>query len=72
MVGNVRNTGLIEVPLGTTLRQVIYDIGGGIPDNRLFKAVQVGGPSGGCLTEKFIDTPIDYDSLSMAGAIMGS
>lgn len=72
LVGNVRNTGLIEVPLGTTLREVIFDIGGGIPGNRLFKAVQVGGPSGGCLPEKFIDTPIDYDSLSMAGAIMGS
>jgi NADH-quinone oxidoreductase subunit F len=72
LVGNVRNTGLIEVPLGITLRQVIYDIGGGIPENRIFKAVQVGGPSGGCLTENFIDTPIDYDSLSMAGAIMGS
>jgi len=72
LVGNVKNTGLIEVPLGTTLRQVIYDIGGGIPDNRHFKAVQVGGPSGGCLTEKYIDTPIDYDSLSTAGAIMGS
>jgi NADH-quinone oxidoreductase subunit F len=72
LVGNVKNTGLIEVPLGTTLRQVIYDIGGGIPDNNYFKAVQVGGPSGGCLTESFIDTPIDYDSLSMAGAIMGS
>lgn len=72
LVGNVRNTGLIEVPLGTTLRQVIFDIGGGIPNNRDFKAVQVGGPSGGCLPEKFIDTPIDYDSLSMAGAIMGS
>lgn len=72
LVGNVNNTGLIEVPLGTTLRQVIFDIGGGIPNDHTFKAVQVGGPSGGCLPEKFIDTPIDYDSLSMAGAIMGS
>lgn len=72
LVGNVENTGLIEVALGTTLREVIFDIGGGIPEGRNFKAVQVGGPSGGCLPEKFIDTPIDYDSLTMAGAIMGS
>lgn len=72
LVGNVKNTGLIEVALGTTLRQVIFDIGGGIPGDEDFKAVQVGGPSGGCLPEKFIDTPIDYDSLTMAGAIMGS
>ncbi|MGZ7107750.1 MAG: NADH-ubiquinone oxidoreductase-F iron-sulfur binding region domain-containing protein, partial [Methanobacterium sp.] len=59
-------------PLGTTLREVIFDIGGGIANNRKFKAVQVGGPSGGCLPESFIDTPIEYDSLTMAGAIMGS
>jgi len=72
LVGQVKNTGLIEVPLGTTLREVIFDIGGGIPDGGEFKAVQIGGPSGGCLTEDFIDTPIDYDSLVMAGAIMGS
>ena len=72
LVGNVRNTGLIEVPLGTTLRQVIDEIGGGIINNGKFKAVQIGGPSGGCLPESFLDTKIDYDSLTMAGAIMGS
>ncbi|MGZ7049856.1 MAG: NADH-ubiquinone oxidoreductase-F iron-sulfur binding region domain-containing protein [Methanobacterium sp.] len=72
LVGDIKNPGLIEVPLGTTLREVIFDIGGGIANNRKFKAVQVGGPSGGCLPESFIDTPIEYDSLTMAGAIMGS
>lgn len=72
LVGKVRRTGLIEVPLGTTLKEVIYDIGGGIPENKEFKAVQIGGPSGGCLPQSFLDTSIDYDSLSLAGAIMGS
>ncbi len=72
LVGNVKNTGLIEVPLGTTLRQVIDEIGGGIIDDGDFKAVQIGGPSGGCLPESFLNTKIDYDSLTMAGAIMGS
>jgi len=72
LVGKVKNTGLIEVPLGTTLRDVIYNIGGGIYDSGVFKAVQIGGPSGGCLPESYLDTPIDYDSLTMAGAIMGS
>ncbi|MBM4240627.1 MAG: NADH-quinone oxidoreductase subunit NuoF [Euryarchaeota archaeon] len=72
LVGKVKKTGLIEVPLGTTLREVIYDIGGGIQNDGDFKAVQIGGPSGGCLPESFIDTPIDYDSLNLAGAIMGS
>ena len=72
LVGEIERPGLIEVPLGTTLREVIFDIGGGIPKGRKFKAVQIGGPSGGCLPENFIDTPIDYDSLTMAGAIMGS
>jgi NADH-quinone oxidoreductase subunit F len=72
LVGNVKNTGLIEVPLGTTLRQVIEEIGGGIIDDGNFKAVQIGGPSGGCLPDSFLDTQIDYDSLTMAGAIMGS
>lgn len=72
LVGDVCNTGLIEVPLGTTLREVIYSIGGGIADGKKFKAVQVGGPSGGCIPEEFLDTPIDYSSLNMAGAIMGS
>lgn len=72
LVGNVKNTGLIEVPLGTTLRKVIEEIGGGIIDDGNFKAVQIGGPSGGCLPDSFLDTQIDYDSLTMAGAIMGS
>jgi NADH-quinone oxidoreductase subunit F len=70
LVGRVRRTGLIEVPLGTTLRQIVFDIGGGV--FRPFKAVQTGGPSGGCLSEEFLDTPIDYESLTKAGSIMGS
>jgi NADH-quinone oxidoreductase subunit F len=70
LVGKVRRTGLIEVPLGITLRKVIYDIGGGLVKD--FKAVQTGGPSGGCLGEEFLDTPIDYESLAAAGSIMGS
>ncbi|MGI6360522.1 MAG: NADH-quinone oxidoreductase subunit NuoF [Acholeplasmatales bacterium] len=70
--GKIQNTGLIEVPMGTTLKQVIYDIGGGIPKNKKFKAVQTGGPSGGCLTEKDLDTPIDYDTLTQKGSMMGS
>lgn len=72
LVGKVKNPGLIEVPLGTTLRQVIYDIGGGIAKDGSFKAVQIGGPSGGCLPEEFLDTPIDYESIVISGAIMGS
>jgi NADH-quinone oxidoreductase subunit F len=72
LVGQVNNTGLIEVTLGKTLKEVIYDIGGGIKNQKSFKAVQIGGPSGGCLPVEFLDTPIDYDSLIMAGAIMGS
>ncbi len=72
LVGNVQNTGLIEVPLGTSLREVIEEIGGGIIGGGNFKAVQIGGPSGGCLPESFLETKIDYDSLTMAGAIMGS
>lgn len=72
LAGQIKNTGLIEVPLGKTLREVIYDIGGGIKEDKKFKAVQIGGPSGGCLPEKFLDTSIDYDSLVGAGAIMGS
>ena len=72
LAGNVVNTGLIEVPMGTTLRKIIFDIGGGIPDGKQFKAVQIGGPSGGCLPERYLDTQVDYDSLSHAGAIMGS
>ncbi|MFA5422792.1 MAG: NAD(P)H-dependent oxidoreductase subunit E, partial [Phycisphaerae bacterium] len=72
LAGKVVNTGLIEVPMGTTLRQIIYDIGGGIPDNGKFKAAQTGGPSGGCLPEQYLDTPVDYESLAKAGSIMGS
>jgi NADH:ubiquinone oxidoreductase subunit F (NADH-binding) len=70
LVGKVRRTGLIEVPMGTTLREIIYDIGGG--SYKSFKAVQTGGPSGGCLSEEFLDLPIDYESLTSAGSIMGS
>jgi NADH:ubiquinone oxidoreductase, NADH-binding (51 kD) subunit len=72
LAGKINNVGLIEVPMGTTLREVIYDIGGGIKDGKEFKAVQTGGPSGGCLTKKHLDTPIDYDSLVAAGSMMGS
>ena len=72
LTGNVVNTGLVEVPMGTTLRKVIFDIGGGIPDGKRFKAVQIGGPSGGCLTEEHLDMPMDFDSLKKAGAIIGS
>jgi len=72
LAGKINNVGLIEVPMGTTLREVIYEIGGGIKDGKKFKAVQTGGPSGGCLTEKHLDLPIDYDSLIAAGSMMGS
>ena len=72
LVGKVRNTGLIEVPMGITLREIIYDIGGGIIDNRPFKAVQTGGPSGGCLPESQLDLPVDFDTLTEVGAMMGS
>ncbi len=70
--GKIKNTGLVEIPMGTTLREIIYEIGGGCPNNKAFKAVQTGGPSGGCLTEKELDTPIDYDNLIAAGSMMGS
>lgn len=70
--GKIKNTGLVEVPMGTTLRDVIYEIGGGIPNNKNFKAVQTGGPSGGCLTEEHLDTPIDFDNLIALGSMMGS
>ena len=70
--GKIKNTGLVEIPMGTTLREIIYEIGGGCPNNKSFKAVQTGGPSGGCLTEKELDTPIDYDTLIAAGSMMGS
>ena len=72
LAGKINNVGLIEVPMGTTLREVIYDIGGGIKGGKQFKAVQTGGPSGGCLTKEFLDTPIDYDNLIAAGSMMGS
>lgn len=72
LAGKINNVGLIEVPMGTTLREVIYDIGGGIKNGKQFKAVQTGGPSGGCLTTKHLDTPIDYDNLVACGSMMGS
>ncbi len=72
LAGKINNVGLIEVPMGITLREVIFEIGGGIKDDKKFKAVQTGGPSGGCLTEKHLDTPIDYDNLIAAGSMMGS
>lgn len=72
LAGKINNVGLIEVPMGTTLREVIYDIGGGIKDDKKFKAVQTGGPSGGCLTERDLDTPIDFDNLLAKGSMMGS
>jgi bidirectional [NiFe] hydrogenase diaphorase subunit len=70
--GQVKNTGLIEVPMGTTLREIVFDIGGGVPEGRKFKAVQTGGPSGGCVPEEFLDTRVDYESLKDVGSIMGS
>lgn len=72
ITGNIENTGLIEVPMGTTLREVIFDVGGGMRGGKRFKAVQIGGPSGGCLTEKDLDLPLDFDSLKKAGAMIGS
>ena len=72
LTGNVVNTGLVEVPMGATLREIIFDIGGGIPNGKKFKAVQIGGPSGGCLTEEHLDYPMDFDSLKKLGAIIGS
>ena len=70
--GKVNNVGLVEVPMGTTLRELIYDIGGGIPNGKQFKAIQTGGPSGGCLTEEYLDEPIDFDNLVQKGSMMGS
>lgn len=72
LAGKALNTGLVEVPMGTSLRQLIFEVGGGIAKNRRFRAVQIGGPSGGCLPERLLDTPIDFDSLTAAGAMMGS
>ena len=70
--GDINNIGLVEVPMGTTLRKMIYDIGGGVPKKRKFKAVQLGGPSGGCVPEQHLDTPVDYEEIAKVGAIMGS
>ncbi len=72
LCGKVRNVGLIEVPMGTPLRQIIFEIGGGVPEGYRFKAVQTGGPSGGCIPEQFLDLPVDYESLKEVGSIMGS
>ncbi|MDI6787229.1 MAG: NADH-ubiquinone oxidoreductase-F iron-sulfur binding region domain-containing protein, partial [Planctomycetota bacterium] len=72
IVGKLKNTGLVEVPMGITLREIVFDIGGGILDDKKFKAVQTGGPSGGCIPENLIDLPVDYERLSETGAIMGS
>ena len=72
LVGKVKNTGLVEVPMGTSLREIIFDIGGGIENDREFKAVQTGGPSGGCIPAALLDLPIDYERLTEAGSIMGS
>ncbi len=72
LVGKVNNTGLVEVPMGISMREIVFDIGGGIPDGKKFKAVQTGGPSGGCIPESLLDTPVDYESLTQAGSIMGS
>jgi NADH-quinone oxidoreductase subunit F len=72
LVGKINNTGLIEVPMGISLREIIYDIGGGIPEGKKFKAVQTGGPSGGCIPERFLDLPVDFDELTKVGSMMGS
>jgi len=72
LVGKINNTGLIEVPMGTTLYEIIYDMGGGIPNGRKFKAVQTGGPSGGCIPESLLDIPVDFDKLYEVGSMMGS
>jgi len=72
LTGKIRNSGLVEVPMGTTLREIIYDIGGGIAEDKKFKAVQTGGPSGGVITADYLDTPIDYKSLTSLGSMMGS
>ncbi len=72
LVGKINNTGLVEVPMGITLKEIIFDIGGGIPEGKKFKAIQTGGPSGGCLPQEMLDLPVDYESLTKAGSIMGS
>src|SRR5947199_85885 len=72
LAGKITNTGLIEVPMGTSLRTIVEDLGGGVPDGGKIKAVQTGGPSGGCIPAEALDTPVDYESLSKLGSIMGS
>jgi NADP-reducing hydrogenase subunit HndC len=72
LAGEINNTGLVEVPMGTTLREMVYEIGGGLPNNKKFKAAQIGGPSGGCIPAEFIDTPLDYESVKKLGTIIGS
>ncbi len=72
LAGTIQNTGLVEVPMGITLREIIYDVGGGVPNGKRFKAVQTGGPSGGCIPAEYLDTPVDYETLTRLGAIMGS
>jgi NADH:ubiquinone oxidoreductase subunit F (NADH-binding)/(2Fe-2S) ferredoxin len=72
LVGKIKNTGLVEVPMGITLREIVFDIGGGVPKKKAFKAVQTGGPSGGCIPEKFLDLPVDFQKLAEVGSIMGS
>lgn len=72
LAGKIKNTGLVEVPMGITLRELIYEIGGGVPDGKKLKAVQTGGPSGGCIPEEHLDTPITYDNLKKLGTIIGS
>ena len=72
LAGQLKNTGLIEVPMGITLREIVFDIGEGVPEGRVFKAAQTGGPSGGCISDEFLDTPVDYESLNKLGSIMGS
>lgn len=72
LAGHLCNTGLIEVPMGITLHEIVYEIGGGVPGDREFKAAQTGGPSGGCISKEYIDTPVDYENLSKLGSIMGS
>ena len=72
LAGEIKNTGLIEVPMGISLREIVFDIGGGIPGGNKFKAVQTGGPAGGCIPEEHLDTPVDYESLARLGSIMGS
>src|SRR5205807_10297372 len=72
LVGKINNTGLVEVPMGITLRQMIYDIGGGIPNGKQLKAIQIAGQSGGCIHASLIDLPIDYEAITQAGSMMGS